>query len=100
MVKPILDGKKVPWDRFLPIVPAGTSRYRDMSYIGAQLPVYDAAKCIACGICTASCPDSALISTVTDRPVDGNGAARYFKKFKTTPKGIPWEHFALHLNAD
>jgi pyruvate-ferredoxin/flavodoxin oxidoreductase len=100
MIKPILDGKKVPWDHFLPIVPAGTSRYRDMSYIGTQLPVYDASKCIACGLCTASCPDSALISTVTDRPVDGDGAARYFKKFKSPPKGIPWERFALNLNAD
>ncbi len=98
MIKPILDGKKVPWDHFLPIVPAGTSRYRDVSYIGAQLPVYDPAKCIACGICTASCPDSALISTVTDRPVDE--AARYFKKFKNPPKGIPWERFALNINAD
>ncbi len=100
MIKPILDGKKVPWDHFLPIVPAGTSRYRDMSFIGSQLPVYDPAKCIACGLCTASCPDSALISTVTDRPVDGDGAARYFKKFKNPPKGIPWERFALNLNAD
>ncbi len=98
MVKPILEGRRVPWDRFLPIVPAGTSRYRDMSYIGAQLPVYDASKCIACGLCTASCPDSALISTITDRPVDS--AARYFKKFKKPPKGIPWERFALNLNAD
>jgi Pyruvate/2-oxoacid:ferredoxin oxidoreductase delta subunit len=69
-----------------------------MSYIGTQLPVYDAAKCIACGICTASCPDSALISTITDRPVDA--AARYFKKFKNPPKGIPWERFALNINAD
>jgi pyruvate-ferredoxin/flavodoxin oxidoreductase len=98
MVKPILDGKKVPWDHFLPIVPAGTSRYRDVSYIGAMLPVYDPTKCIACGICTASCPDSALISTVTDRPVDE--AARYFKKFKNPPKGIPWDRFALNINAD
>ncbi len=98
MVKPVLEGKKVPWDHFLPIVPAGTSRYRDVSYIGTQLPVYDPAKCIACGLCTASCPDSALISTVTDRPVDE--AARYFKKFKTAPKGIPWERCALNINAD
>jgi len=98
MVKPILEGRKVPWDRFLPIVPAGTSRFRDMSYIGAQLPVYDASKCIACGTCTASCPDSALISTVTDRPVDS--ATRYFKIFKKPPKGIPWERFALNLNVD
>jgi pyruvate/2-oxoacid:ferredoxin oxidoreductase beta subunit/Pyruvate/2-oxoacid:ferredoxin oxidoreductase gamma subunit/Pyruvate/2-oxoacid:ferredoxin oxidoreductase delta subunit len=98
MIKPTLEGKKVPWDRFLPIVPAGTSRYRDLSYIGTQLPVYDPNKCIACGLCTASCPDSAMISTITDRPVDA--AARYFKKFKTPPKGIPWERFALNLNAD
>jgi pyruvate-ferredoxin/flavodoxin oxidoreductase len=98
MVQPILDGKKVPWDRFLPIVPAGTSRYRDMSYIGTQLPVYDPSKCTACGLCTASCPDSAIISTVTDKPVDE--ASRYFKKFKTPPKGIPWERFALNLNVD
>ncbi|MDP3181996.1 MAG: 2-oxoacid:acceptor oxidoreductase family protein [Desulfobaccales bacterium] len=98
MVKPILEGKKVPWDRFLPIVPAGTSRYRDMSYIGTQLPVWDPAKCIACGVCTTQCPDSAIISTVTDRPVDV--AARYFKKFKNPPKGVPWERFALNLNVD
>ena len=98
MIKPTLEGKKVPWDHFLPIVPAGTSRYRDMSYIGAQLPVYNASKCIACGLCTASCPDSALISTITDRPLEQAG--RYFKQFKTPPKGIPWERFALNLNAD
>jgi pyruvate-ferredoxin/flavodoxin oxidoreductase len=98
MVRPVMEGKKVPWDHFLPIVPAGTSRYRDMSFIGSQLPVYDAAKCIACGFCVASCPDSALISTITDHPVDE--AARYFKKFKKPPKGIPWERFALNLNAD
>jgi pyruvate-ferredoxin/flavodoxin oxidoreductase len=98
MIKPTLEGKKVPWDHFLPIVPAGTSRYRDMSFIGAQLPVYNASKCIACGLCTASCPDSALISTITDRPLEQAG--RYFKQFKTPPKGIPWERFALNLNAD
>ncbi|MFZ0051479.1 MAG: 2-oxoacid:acceptor oxidoreductase family protein, partial [Desulfobaccales bacterium] len=98
MIKPTMEGKKVPWDRFLPIVPAGTSRFRDMSYIGTQLPVYDASKCIACGLCTASCPDSALISTITDRPLEQAG--RYFKQFKTPPKGIPWERFSLNLNAD
>ena len=98
MIKPTMEGKRVPWDHFLPIVPAGTSRYRDMSYIGAQLPVYNASKCIACGLCTASCPDSALISTITDRPLEQAG--HYFKQFKTPPKGIPWERFALNLNAD
>ncbi len=99
MVKPILEGKKVPWDRFLPVVPAATSRYRDMSYIGTQLPVYDASKCIACGLCVASCPDSALYSTITDRALPEE-AKRYFKVIKKPPKGIPWERLALNLDAD
>ena len=97
MVKPISEGTKVPWDRFLPIVPAGTSKYRDMSYIGTQLPVYDASKCTACGVCTASCPDSALYSTITERPIPDD-AKRYFKIFKKSPKGIPWDRFALNIN--
>ena len=29
MIQPISAGKKVPWDRFLPLVPGGTSKYRD-----------------------------------------------------------------------
>ena len=99
MIEPILEGRKVPWDHFLPVVPAATSRFRDMSYIGTQLPVYDPAKCIACGICTASCPDSAICSTVTDQPIPGE-AQRYFKVFKKPPKGIPWERFAMNLEAD
>ena len=98
MVQPILEGKKVPWDRFLPIVPAATSRYRDMSYIGTQLPVYDPGKCIACGLCTASCPDSALYSTVTDRYINDE-AKPYFKVFKSLPKGVPWDRFALNIDA-
>ncbi|MGQ9689302.1 MAG: 2-oxoacid:acceptor oxidoreductase family protein, partial [Desulfobaccales bacterium] len=99
MVQPILAGKKVPWDRFLPEVPAATSRFRDMSYIGTALPLYDPEKCIACGICTASCPDAALTSTITDRPIPDE-ARRYFKVFKKAPKGVPWERFAMNLEAD
>jgi pyruvate-ferredoxin/flavodoxin oxidoreductase len=97
MVKPISEGKKVPWDRFLPVVPAGTSKYRDMSHVGTQLPIYDASKCVACGLCTASCPDSALYSTITDQPIPLT-ATRYFKVFKKPPKGIPWQRFALNIN--
>ncbi len=99
MVQPILEGKKVPWDRFLPVVPQATSRYRDLSYIGTALPVYDASKCIACGLCTASCPDAALFSTVTDRPIPEE-FRHYFKIFKKPPKGIPWPRFAMNLEAD
>jgi pyruvate-ferredoxin/flavodoxin oxidoreductase len=99
MVEPILEGKRVPWDRFLPVVPAATSRFRDMSYIGTALPLYDPSKCIACGICTASCPDAAIYSTVTDLPLAAE-AKRYFKVFKKPPKGVPWERFAMNLEAD
>ncbi|MBM4272942.1 MAG: 4Fe-4S dicluster domain-containing protein [Deltaproteobacteria bacterium] len=99
MVQPILEGQKVSWDRFLPVVPAATSRYRDMSHVATSLPVYDPEKCIACGICTASCPDSALHSTITYRPISAT-AERYFKVFKKPPKGVPWNRFALNLCAD
>jgi pyruvate-ferredoxin/flavodoxin oxidoreductase len=99
MIEPILEGRKVPWDHFLPVVPAATSRFRDLSYIGTALPLYDPAKCIACGICTASCPDAAIYSTVTDLPIPEE-AGKYFKVFKKPPKGIPWERFAMNLEAD
>lgn len=97
MVKPISEGRKVAWDHFLPIVPSGTSVYRDMSHIGTQLPVYDASKCTACGTCTASCPDSALFTTITDQEIPAD-AARYFKAFKKPPRGIPWDRFAMNIN--
>lgn len=97
MVKPISEGRKVPWDHFLPVVPAGTSKYRDMSHVGTQLPVYNPSKCNSCGLCTATCPDSALYSTITDRPIPAE-AERYFRIFKKVPKGIPWERFAMNLN--
>jgi pyruvate/2-oxoacid:ferredoxin oxidoreductase beta subunit/Pyruvate/2-oxoacid:ferredoxin oxidoreductase delta subunit len=59
--------------------------------------VYDPAKCTVCGACAATCPDSALYCTVTDRPVP-DGAERYFKVFKKPPKGIPWDRFAMNIN--
>jgi pyruvate-ferredoxin/flavodoxin oxidoreductase len=98
MVEPIMEGKKVPWDRFIPVVPAGTSRYKDMSFIGAQLPVWDASKCIACGMCAVSCPDSAIHATVTDKAIPEKASA-YFKIFKKPPKGVPWKQFAMNINA-
>ena len=97
MVKPIMEGKNVSWDRFLPVVPSATTRFRDMGYIGIQIPVWDAQKCIACGMCTALCPDSAIYTTITDKPIPDEAAA-YFKVFKKPPRGIPWERFAMNIN--
>jgi pyruvate-ferredoxin/flavodoxin oxidoreductase len=97
MVKPISEGRRVPWDHFLPVVPAGTSTYRDMSHVGSQLPIYNPDKCTVCGNCTAGCPDSALFCTITDRPIPDE-AQRYFKVLKKAPKGLPWDRFAMNLN--
>ncbi len=99
IVQPIVEGRKVPWDKFLPVVPAATSRYRDMSHVGTQLPVYDASRCTACGLCATCCPDSSLYCTITDRPIP-DAAKRYFKVFKKPPKGIPWERFAMNIDVN
>jgi len=99
MIKPVMEGKKVPWDRFLPVVPAATSRFRDMSYIGTQVPLYDPNKCIACGLCAASCPDAAIFCLVTPEEVPAE-AKRYFKIFRKPPKGVPWDRFAMNIEAD
>ncbi len=97
MVKPILDSKKVPWDRFLPMIPAATTQYRDMGFIGTQLPIWKPDNCIACGRCAVTCPDSALFATVTDSEVPEE-AELYFKTFKKPPRGIAWDRCAMNIN--
>jgi len=96
MVKPISEGKRIPWDRFLPIPPAATTRYRDLSFIGTQIPVWNAEKCTACGMCATQCPDSAIYSTITDQELP-DAARAYFKSYKKPPRGIPWDRFALNI---
>jgi len=97
MVQPIMEGRKISWDHFLPVVPPATTRYRDMSFIGTQLPVWNAAKCTACGTCVSQCPDSALFTTITERPIPEEYLP-YFKVFKKPPKGVPWERFAMNID--
>jgi len=96
IVQPIVEGKKVPWDKFMAVVPAATSRYRDMSHVGTQLPLYNPSRCTACGLCVASCPDSALYCSITDQPIPED-AKSYFKVFKKVPRGLPWEKFAMNI---
>jgi pyruvate-ferredoxin/flavodoxin oxidoreductase len=51
------------------LVPAATGVFRDMTGIRFEHPVWDAAKCTACGNCYTECPDSAipgLVNTVAD----------------------------------
>ena len=44
----------------LGIIPASTGVYRDMTQIRFSHPVWDPAKCTACGDCYTICPDSAI----------------------------------------
>jgi Pyruvate/2-oxoacid:ferredoxin oxidoreductase delta subunit len=49
-------------------------------------------------MCAALCPDSAVYTTITDKPIPED-AVPYFRIFKRATKGIPWERFALNINA-
>ena len=71
VLQPMQKGEDISWEQFFNIVPARTSEYNDTSLIGTALPVFNAEKCIACGLCIAACPDNALRVTVLhDREYD------------------------------
>ncbi len=64
VLKPLQNGEEIAWEDFLNIVPAKTSKFNNASLIGTMLPVFNADKCINCGMCIASCPDNALRVTI------------------------------------
>ncbi len=64
VLKPFQMGESISWEKFLNIVPAATSKFNNASLIGTHLPVFNAEKCINCGLCITSCPDNALRLTV------------------------------------
>jgi len=43
------------------MVPAGTGRYRDFSYIAPEIPEYEHAHCTGCMTCVTECPDTAIL---------------------------------------
>ena len=97
MIEPTLEGRKVPWDHFLPVVPAGHQPLPGHELIGRHC------RCMILQMHRLRhvhrlLPGFGLDSTITDRPL--GQAGRYFKEFQKPPKGIPWERFALNLNAD
>ena len=40
------------------IIPGGTGSYRDFSYIGTEIPIYDPSNCVGCMECVIECPDT------------------------------------------
>ena len=42
------------------IIPGGTGSYRDFSYIGTEIPMYDPSNCVGCMECVIECPDTAI----------------------------------------
>jgi pyruvate/2-oxoacid:ferredoxin oxidoreductase beta subunit/Pyruvate/2-oxoacid:ferredoxin oxidoreductase delta subunit len=43
------------------LIPPGTGAWRDFSYIAAEIPRFDAARCVGCMACVTECPDTAIL---------------------------------------
>ena len=48
------------------IIPGGTGSYRDFSYIGTEIPIYDPNNCVGCMECVIECPDTAILGKVIE----------------------------------
>ena len=48
------------------IIPGGTGSYRDFSYIGTEIPMYDPSNCVGCMECVIECPDTAILGKVIE----------------------------------
>src|SRR6186713_787513 len=46
------------------LVPAGTAKLRDFSYIAPEIPEYLPSNCTACMECVTLCPDTAILGKV------------------------------------
>jgi len=71
-------GEKLPADVGLArsLIPPGTGRMRDFSYIGREIPEYLPENCVACMDCVTQCPDTAIVAKVLEpRTVEGQIAA-------------------------
>ena len=48
------------------LIPPGTGRMRDFSYIGREIPEFLPEKCVACMDCVTQCPDTAILAKVLE----------------------------------
>ncbi|MDP6537984.1 MAG: thiamine pyrophosphate-dependent enzyme [Planctomycetota bacterium] len=51
------------------LIPPGTGALRDFSYVGSEIPVFDASNCVACMECVTQCPDTAILGKVAPQEV-------------------------------
>ena len=61
-------GEELPADVGLArsLIPPGTGRMRDFSYIGREIPEYLPENCVACMDCVTQCPDTAILAKVIE----------------------------------
>jgi pyruvate/2-oxoacid:ferredoxin oxidoreductase beta subunit/Pyruvate/2-oxoacid:ferredoxin oxidoreductase delta subunit len=58
------------------LIPPGTGRMRDFSYIGREIPEFLQEKCVACMECVTECPDTAILAKVLESGVVEEAIAR------------------------
>jgi len=51
------------------LIPAGTGKARDFSYIAPELPELNAEACVGCMDCVTNCPDTAILGKAVPRDV-------------------------------
>lgn len=51
------------------IIPPGTSRTRDFTHLGSQIPEFIPEKCVGCMECISLCPDTAILAKVIENEV-------------------------------
>ncbi len=51
------------------IIPAGTGKARDFSYIAPELPELNAEACVGCMDCVTNCPDTAILGKAVPKEV-------------------------------
>jgi pyruvate ferredoxin oxidoreductase beta subunit len=48
------------------LIPPGTGRMRDFSYVGREIPEFLHEQCVACMECVTECPDTAILAKVLE----------------------------------
>lgn len=75
------------------IIPSGTGRLRDFSYIAPEIPIFDPERCVACMECVTECPDTAILAKVIPNNKAEKEKDRVFES-NSEAKNIAQNHLA------